>query len=137
MTEVIYTRSLVLRRQLLRQLEALSMQEENERVAIVMQWKNQSNAYDPDKIVGSFRLGTDQECQLLAVWLPIAFSQRIIVAIRCFCYSDSSVQFEILGFPTARYQEEGRRAAEKLLARRHRPLGELDEWCSTGASWAG
>lgn len=137
MAEVIYTRQLELRRELLRQLDDLSMQEENERVSIVMQWKSQNSAYDPDKVVGSFRLATDHECQLLAVWLPIAFSQRLIVAIRCFRHSDSSVQFEILGFPTARYQQEGRRAAEKLLARRHRPPEDLEGWSSTGADWAG
>lgn len=137
MTEVIYTRVRELRRELAKQLDALSFQEEAEKQAIVMQWRNEKNACDSDKIVGSFRFGTHQECELLAVWFPLAFSRRMIVAIRCFDRSDGSVKVEILGFPTARYHEEGRRVAETLLARRHRPPHQLDDWCPSGTGWAG
>lgn len=114
-------------RELKAQLDALTSEEECERGEIVEDWRP-GHAPEFNHVVGRFRTGASQDCELVAVWLPVRPRRRILVAVWSHRRPAGRIVVEILAIPLARGRPAAKRAAIELLQRRYPRDGAVEGW---------
>ena len=133
MAEVLYTRRSNLRATLLTDLDALTIDEEQERAAIIEDWDT-LEAPDPETVVGRFAGAPGEECELVAIWLRASRSRRLIVALWRLPGRLGPPLVEIIGLPATPLPHSAPVAARRLM---QQALGTAAKGWEVNADWKG
>lgn len=133
MAEVLYTRRHWLRAALAQDLEALTIDDEQERAAAIEDW-DALEAPEPETVVGRFAGAPGEECELVAVWLRGSADRRIMVALWRLPGLLGPALVEIIGLPAVPRRRSPAALARQLM---RQALGREPRAWESNADWKG